>query len=479
MGAEHQLAFFIRELAAPDAARRAAAAKGLGRVGRAEHAQTLVRAARDPEPVVRAAVALGLGRLGVRGTGDALTGLMEDTDPGVRRRATVAVDRLALAGPDIVSALGRRLHDADRHVRLNALVRLTALRTPGDIAALVRLLADPDATVRGHARGLVSTLTDDEAVLAEVLKTARQGSGELRVRALEVLPARHAARLRDAMLDGLHDPDPEVRKLAADMLLRERGTADALLTVLEKERDPRVARTLLNIPRNGGRRLQAVAVRWLGDPHAGPSAVRALAGIGTPAAVRQVKTALGRGQAPGVRSAAASALGRIGDRQAVDLLLPLLRDPDRSVRTGALDGLRLLSDHRLPSRQRRRVAEALTGRLAADPGEAWYVRNALSGYPEALPRVRRLADSGSGDVRAAALSLLDETDAARFLAYLDDPDEPVRYHAVLGLGRYVHAHGTLPAGRDGTADLLTALAAGDSPRTRQAAADVLARTGRA
>jgi hypothetical protein len=41
MGVEHQIAFFLRELSAPDPARRAAAAKGLGRTGRAEHAHVL------------------------------------------------------------------------------------------------------------------------------------------------------------------------------------------------------------------------------------------------------------------------------------------------------------------------------------------------------------------------------------------------------------------------------------------------------
>src|SRR3569833_4207555 len=64
MGADQQIAFFVRELSAPDPARRAAAAKGLGRIGQAAHAPVLAAAARGPEPVVRAAAALGLGRLG-------------------------------------------------------------------------------------------------------------------------------------------------------------------------------------------------------------------------------------------------------------------------------------------------------------------------------------------------------------------------------------------------------------------------------
>ncbi|MEW2360315.1 HEAT repeat domain-containing protein, partial [Spirillospora sp. NPDC029432] len=60
MIAGHQVAFFLRELGSPDPGRRAAAAKGLGRVP--GHAAELAGLAADPAPEVRAAAALGLGR---------------------------------------------------------------------------------------------------------------------------------------------------------------------------------------------------------------------------------------------------------------------------------------------------------------------------------------------------------------------------------------------------------------------------------
>ena len=474
MGAEHQIAFFVRELSGPDPARRAAAAKGLGRIGRAEHAGVLAEAGRAAEPEVRAAAAVGLGRLGV--PEDVLIDLMEDTDPEVRRQATAAADRLALTGP--AELFGRLLRDDDWHVRLNALVRLTDLGTPGDLQALVRLLGDPEPAVWGRARSLVWKLMGDEAVAAEVLRTARQGSGAARVKALEMLPARYTAQLRDSLLDGLHDEAPEVREAVAARLAGDPGTAGVLLAALEEEREPRVVRSLLNALRGRSEQpLLTVAERWLHHPGVGPSAVGVLAGIGTPDAVRRLKSALVQGP-PSVRATAAGALGELGDREAVDLLLPLTRDPDRQVRTGALDGLRLLSDHRLPRRDRRRVAEALADRLVADPELVWHTRNALAGYAEALPLVRRLVDEEPGEVRSAALSLLDEADVDRFLAYLDDPHEAVRYHAALGLGRYAREHGTLPPGGDGTADRLTALTTGGSPRTRRAAAEALAAIGR-
>ncbi|MFF5370242.1 HEAT repeat domain-containing protein [Streptomyces sp. NPDC013187] len=57
MGLDHQIAFLLRESAQRDPERRAAALKGLGRIGRTGHARVLVEAAGDPAPSVRAAAA--------------------------------------------------------------------------------------------------------------------------------------------------------------------------------------------------------------------------------------------------------------------------------------------------------------------------------------------------------------------------------------------------------------------------------------
>ncbi|KUO02630.1 HEAT repeat domain-containing protein [Streptomyces caeruleatus] len=191
MGSEQQIAFFLRELKDGDTWRRAAAAKGLGRAGRDEHAWVLVTAADDRAPEVREAVAAGLGRLGVAEAGRAaLPALMGDEDPWVRRRASRAAIRLGLDGPATVDAYARLLRDPDRHLRINALDGLGALGLPGHAPALVALLGDEDPAVWGRARVLLYRLLDDPAVSAEVLRTAEQGADAARVRALELLPGK-------------------------------------------------------------------------------------------------------------------------------------------------------------------------------------------------------------------------------------------------------------------------------------------------
>jgi HEAT repeat protein len=295
---------------------------------------------------------------------------------------------------------------------------------------------------------VVTALIDDDAVLREMLRAARLGYGTVRARALELLPARCTAQLRDSLLDGLRDQEPEVRQAVAGKLAEdpEPGTADVLRAALDAERDPDVASTLLHaLGRRGERGALPAAVRWFDDPEVGPAAVWAMAGIGTPEAVRQIRSALtGGASRPWLRAAAASAIGRLGDRHDVGRLLPLLSDWSPRVCAGALDGLGQLGKRMLPRRSRRTVARALTDNLTADPENTWYTRNALcSYYPEALSRVRRLVDDAPDEARAAALSLLGDADAGRFLAYLDDPHESVRYHAAHGLSRYVRKHHAL------------------------------------
>ncbi|KOV69504.1 hypothetical protein ADL00_11065 [Streptomyces sp. AS58] len=488
MTSGHQIAFFLRELTAPDPGRRAAAAKGLGRIGGAEHTTALAAVAGDAEPEVRAAAAIGLGRLGVREAAEqVLPALMADVDARPRRRAALAAIKLGLDGTAVVTAFARLLRDPDHHVRINALDGLAALGATGDVPALVALFGDPDWAVWGRARTLAWRHRDDPAVRAEVVRTARQGIGAARARALDTLPDRCTESLAESLVEGLRDPSGEVRIQVTRRLsgVTRPGTGEALTAALEAERDPRAAAALLHaLERQDDARVAAAAVRWLRDPVAGASAAGVVGAVGSRSAVERLRAVLGDGTMPGrTRAAAAVAVGEWGRWDAVWLLLPLLDDPDADVRTGATDGLGALVDGGLRPWERGAVARALTGRLASGADRVWRTRNALIGLRDALPAVRRLADgSPLTEVRAAALSLLEPArrpdgnarhDVGRFVRALDDPEEPVRYHAALGLGEWIEAGGEPPRDRERVRGRLWALASETSPRLRHAAETAL------
>lgn len=486
MGAEEQIAFFLRELKDGDIWRRAAAAKGLGKVGRVEHAWVLVGSADDGAPEVREAVAAGLGRLGAAEAGrTVLLALMDDEDPWVRRRASRAVIRLGLDGPAVVDAFSRLLRDPDHHPRINALDGLDALGVPGDVHALVALLGDPETSVWGRARGLVWRFKDEPAVNAEVVRTAERGVGAARVRALELLPGQWTERLLESLVAGLRDESAEVRVAVANRLrdVDDARTRDALVEALLAERDATAADWMLyRLGQRGEERVMGPATRWLGDSVAGPSAAYALGAAGTRTSAGVLRTAVTDPALPGrTRAAAAQAIGRAGRWDAVWLLIPLLDDPDGDVRAGAVDGLEALVDEGLRLWERRPVVRALVDHLAADPDTVWQTHNALIGLAEALPGLRRTADrTPSAEVRAAALSLLDTHNATdedtvhdlpRFVRALDDPHESVRFHATEGLAHWLAATGRLPKDAERLRARLTALATDDSAARTRAAAD--------
>ncbi|MDQ1023459.1 HEAT repeat protein [Streptomyces umbrinus] len=493
MGPEHQIAFFLRELAGRNTQRRVAAAKGLGKVGRREHAWVLAETAGDPVPQVREAAAIGLGRLGVPEAGEkVLPLLMGDMDPWVRRRASLAAIHLGLHGDGIVRAFTKLLDDPEYHVRINALVGLTALGVPGDVSTLVSLLGDPDGAVWGRARSLIYELRDDPAVKAEVIRTARQGDAAARIEALTLLPGRCTERLLDSLLAGLRDPSPDVRIAVASRLsdVETPQIRDALATALDVEQSPAVAARLLRmLEQPGDQQLIGPARRWLRDPVAGPAAARTLGEVDTGTAVELLRGVIDDTGVPGpTRAAAAKAIGECGRWDAVWQLLPLLDDPDTDVQAGAVDGLGAAVYSGLRLWERWPVTRVLVDRLAAEPSTAWRTGYALIGLPDALPVLRRLADSAeAAEVRAAVLSLLvpedldgpgrgrygAEEDVRRLVRGLDDTEEPVRYSAALALEQWLRFGFALPPGREALHDRLGTLASDPSPRLRQAVAAVL------
>ncbi|MDH6521512.1 HEAT repeat protein [Streptomyces sp. SAI-135] len=489
MTAEHQVAFFLRELETGDTWGRAAAAKGLGRLRTTEHATVLVRAAADPAPEVREGAAVGLGRLGVSaGMAETLCTLMDDDDPWVRRQASLASRRLGLRDREVVDAYARLLGDPDHHLRINALDALRELGVPGDVPALVRLLGDPLDAIWGRARAMIFEFGKNPDIEAEVVRTAQWGADSARVLALYMLPDQHVDRLLPSLLRDLaDDPSTEVR-CAVAFRLTFRGrpeTQDALFTALEAEREPAVATQLLFLlGRSGDERLLAPASRWLSDERAGPPAAAALGSVGGKVAARLLRTLLtDPATTPRTLAAAATAYGDMGRWDAVWLLLPLLNHAEPEVCEGALRGLDAMADTGFRPWERTAVARAVVARLHDKPTLVGVAERVLTGLSEALPGLRELVDRAPSPlVRSAALSLLDPhnaTDADTphdlplFVRHLDDVDTWVRKTAAEGIAHWVEETGTLPPDQERLHDRLTALDADPSDYVREAAAEAL------
>lgn len=499
MVAEHQVAFFLRELDSPDPARRAAAAKGLSRAP--GHAGELLALVTDPAPEVRAAAALGLGRQRAAVPAEPLVALCSDPDAEVRRRAVNTLVQLGASGPEVTAAFAGLVEDAGLRNRTVVLEWLLQAEAPVPAASLVPLLGHRDDLIWARARFLLRLLPEADAVFADLARTA---SGRVRHIALDMLDTPKAG------VPGLGYGAPEEVHVAAWKRFwePEPRVVRALLAALAEETEPRARHNLFRALA-GHRVPDAVgpAAAWLDDPACGPAAASALGAAGTTEAIDVLRRfAAGRHDAA-LRREALRALGAAGGIAEAEWLYGLLGARSEPVRLGAAAGLAAFFERagdsllgrlerwragRVPGvpappaedavrELARRSAVRLVRELIADVENADAYHSALWSIPEVRPMLPQLLEHRVGRVRATALYLARKfggIDLATKLRFLDDPHLPVRSEVVSDLRSLAGSPDLSPADRRAVRAGLERARDDEDSFVRDWAADALARLDR-
>lgn len=414
------------ELAAPDADRRARAARELATLDAEAARPLLARALDDPELAVRVAATIAAGQLGLPDATQRLLGEATDADGKLRETAVSALGKLhGPARRDVEVALGRALADPEIAVRLAALHALTE-RTPtaaGKAAtteAIVGALSDENPELRRAAAESLEKIGDPFA-LHGLAAHVDDASPEVRLavaRALGTLGDRRAA---SAVLRLVDDSAEEVRAAAISTL----GLLAAETAV------PRLV-PMLNVPREPLAGPVALALGRIAGAPSDDAIVRALRARAGEALVRAARNDLNRTAAlEGLRVSGAAAapllaglLPALGERPGDGALLvagELMHDGDTAVTMLVLALTRLASDGRFD-------AQLVRARPPKGP-----VRDELVAW-----LAGRLGDPGVAARRAAAAALgeLGDTRAAAPLeAALADPDRGVQHGALLSLVR--------------------------------------------
>jgi cyclophilin family peptidyl-prolyl cis-trans isomerase/HEAT repeat protein len=150
---------------------------------------------------------------------------------------------------------------------------------------------------------------------------------------------------------------------------------------------------------------------------------------------------------PGVRRQAALAAGRIGDVNAVDLLLPVLRDTTPAVQAAAAFALGLLKDPRALEAllQLTRAAASSAAQLAPQTEAVTAIAKiaAAGGTegPRALADVLATGSPGAPVSIAVSTALLEawrlgaRAPVAELVSFTDHPDATTRWRALYSLGR--------------------------------------------
>ncbi len=350
---------------------RGAAVEALGEIGSAAAIQPLLAALADPEPEVRRCCAWALSQFG----------------------------KQALQAMRIMPGLLQALESPSPDMRIAAIWAIGAIRHPDTPNTLLWALGDADAAVREAAADALGKLGKDTlGTLIEALSHEHPGVRSAVARAVAQI-ARQSGRAgaaTPALIERLLDPDPNVRRIAAQ------------------------------------------ALGQIKDAQAAPGLIERL-----------------WDEYPDVRRAAAWALGEIEDSQAASSLLQALGDSEVSVQEAAAEALGKLDNAAALAEQGvitalldvlaqgwepvRRAAVRSLGSLGARIGQR---------FPDAaeaiLVSVTAALSDPDVDVRRQAARALGEISRKREYASADvlsgligalhDPDEETRRSAAAALG---------------------------------------------
>ncbi|GBC98349.1 hypothetical protein HRbin17_00851 [bacterium HR17] len=187
---------------------RVAAAVALGQIGDMAGVRFLIDQLKSTDEKVRAAAVDALRTIG-KPAARLLMQAARGDDPLQRWGALAALGETG--DPRVAPVLLRALRDQSPDVRAVAAAALGKLRYRQAAPQLVRALGDPNERVQAHAEWALERLGDD--ALPALQKGAERSS--LRWRIFRLMGRLKTRRAVSTLLEGLKDPNPRVRAMAA------------------------------------------------------------------------------------------------------------------------------------------------------------------------------------------------------------------------------------------------------------------------
>jgi len=248
---------------------------------------------------------------------------------------------------EINQALEMQLSDGNKLVRSAALGALAERSGNVNIAKVSKLLQDPDLDVQSKAVDVIVKVNHPETI-KYLVPALKDESEYTRRAAVEVLNEIGNAESVKDLLEAIKDDDWWVRARAGDALAEIGGprVVDSVLQLI-KDKDEDIRRTAIEIL-NATKDERAVdeLLKATDDPDwwVRERAVDALSQIGSSKAVPKLVSMLGKN--PKTDSVVIRALGKLGNHEIVDKLVPLLQRPERDVQLEAIKAISHLADQK-------------------------------------------------------------------------------------------------------------------------------------
>jgi HEAT repeat protein len=319
---------------------------------------TLLKVLESGDPGPQAIAMDVLGRLGdLRAVRGLLKGLT-NTGEGVRIAAARALGQLRdrRIEPPLRQALSSETSPAVIATLLRA---LGTLGCEGEPAEFQRFLTHPSADCRAAACQLLARLGDTRSS-AQLIRLLSAPESAVRREAALALGHLSAPQAVPALIELLTDPSDEVRAASCRALgsLQDPRSCPPLCHALQDDYETvRIAAAaalgVLGDNRAVAPLCEAAALERLTEPQV--ACIRALGQLADPASLPHLKDLLKR--TPQVKTQAVVAIGQIATAEAVDVLLPLLEDPQAIIRYHATLGLGNIGDPRAIPALAKRISD--------------------------------------------------------------------------------------------------------------------------
>jgi HEAT repeat protein len=304
-----------------------------------------------------------------------LTQALDNTDSAIRAAAAQALGKIGPASASSVGALAESLSDENPEVRRRSVVALGQIGPSAEKAAPQLIAALKDSRIRQAARTSLIQIGESAASALEESLDNDHVRFDISAILLKVDP-------EAAKQAGVHKPtsaDLESLRLALRDLTRTRQEQTAAATALAHLGQEGIAAL-----------IEAFEERSIAD-----TAAAAFVNIG-PDGVAPLVTALGH-EEPGVRSAAANALGHIGPaaNKAVPDLVQLFKDDARDVRycaVRALDALGQAASPAVPD-----LIELMLDSSQREPARQWAIMTLGNTLPDTHEEVVKALIKASQD----------------------------------------------------------------------------------
>jgi eukaryotic-like serine/threonine-protein kinase len=305
----------------------------------------LLTAAYAQEPNEKAALFRIIAEVADKAAIPELLGRVQGKDPIARVHIINTLSRFNT--PEVQTALQGLLKDPNKLIRGATLSALQRMDGPIDVERVCALLRDPEIDVLNRAIDVVIKANHPDTIkyLIEVLKDENENA---RRGAVEVLNEVGDAKSVKYLLEALKDSDWWVRSRAADALGKIGGpkVIDAVLQLVrDKDEDiRRAAIEILNQTKDERAVESLIQATRDADWWVSERAVDALAEIGSKRAVPRLMEMLKAPANDKATPIVVRALGKLGDAQLVDTLLPLIARPEREIRIEAIQALSRVAD---------------------------------------------------------------------------------------------------------------------------------------